>query len=152
MTSEQPSAAFSFILLRALGAKRTGFNLVETLVASAILSASVLALGAISTNALTDTSLNRHYEVAAAVIEKQLSMIDYTGIDQFVKADQTEGIVEEFEPGYRWEVSTQYRNVDNLYLVTIKVTWTERNRPYSVTAQTMLNGAGLLATSGTAQP
>ena len=44
-----------------LATKRTGFNLVETLVACVILSGSVLALAAISTNALTDTTLNAHY-------------------------------------------------------------------------------------------
>jgi len=127
------------------GTRWTGFNLVETLVATTILSGSVLALAAISTSALTDTTRNRHYELAAAVIEEQLSMIDYMGIDQFIKLDQTEGINEDVEPGYHWKVSTEYDGTDNLYLVTITVTWTERNRPYSVTAQTMLDGTGLAA-------
>jgi len=40
--------------------------------------------------------------------------------------------------------------------VTITVTWVERNRPYSVTAQTMLDGmsqaAAAPATSETVQP
>lgn len=123
------------------------FNLVETLVASAILSGSVLALGAISTHGLTATRLNRHYEVAAMLIERHLNTIDCAGIDQFIEADQMEGVFEEFEPGYQWQVSTEYRGIDNLYLVTMTVTWVERNRPYQVTAQTMLNGAGLTLTS-----
>ena len=127
--------------------------MVETLVATVILSGAVLALGAISTNALTDTRLNRHYEVAAAIAERQLGMIDFAGIDQFIKLDRTEGIDEESEPGcpYQWKVTTAYQNTDNLYLVTISVSWMEGKRTYSVTAQTMLNGSGLLATSGTTQ-
>lgn len=127
------------------GTRGTGFNLVETLVASVILSGSVLALAAISTNAVTDTTLNRHYEMAAAAIDEQLSMIDYVGIDQFIKLDQTEGVKEDSEPQYHWQVSTEYRGTDNLYLVSITVTWIERNRPYSVTAQTMLDGTGQTA-------
>jgi len=141
-----------------LGTRWMGFNLVETLLATTILSGSVLALAAISTNALTDTTLSRHYEMAASVIDEQLSMIDFLGIDQFIKLDQTEGIkvitldpteqdTEDSGPQYRWQVSTEYRNIDNLYLVTITVTWIERNRPYSVTAQTMLDGTGLAATT-----
>jgi Tfp pilus assembly protein PilV len=125
----------------------TGFNLVETLVASMILSGSVLALAAITTNALTDTTRNRHHEMAAAVIDEQLSMIDYMGIDQFLKLDQTEGVDEKSEPSYHWKISTTYQSTDNLYLVTITVTWAEGKRPYSVTAQTMLDGTGLAATT-----
>ena len=137
-----------------LRTRRSGFNLVETLVACVILSGSVLALAAISTNAVTDTTLNAHYETAAAVADQQLTMIDYMGIDQFLKLDQAEGVNSEFEPGYHWKVSTELQNVDNLYLVTITVTWMERNRPYSITAQTMLDGTGQTAitTSQAPQP
>jgi Tfp pilus assembly protein PilV len=137
-----------------LGTRRAGFNLVETLVACMILSGSVLALAAVSTNALTDTALNAHYEIAAAVTDEQLTMIDYMGIDQFLKLEQAEGMNEQFEPGYHWKASTEYQGTDNLYLVTITVTWVERNRSYSVTTQTMLDGTGQAAITPlqTAQP
>lgn len=138
-----------------LGTRWTGFNLVETLVATLILSGSVLALATISTNALTDTTRNRHYEQAAAIIDEQLSMIDYVGIDQLVKLDRTEGDNEDFGSAYHWKVSTEYEGTDNLYIVTITVTWLEGNRPYSVTAQTMLDGTGMGMTttpSETVQP
>src|SRR5512142_1299310 len=92
-----------------------GFNLVEALVATMILSGAVLTFGAISTNALSSTRLHRHYEGAAALIDKQLSLIDYMGIDAFIQAGQTEGIVEETEPAYRWVVSTEYQGTDDLY-------------------------------------
>jgi hypothetical protein len=49
-------------------------------------------------------------------------------------------VVEDFEPGYHWEVATEYLGIDSLYQVTITVTWLERNRPYSVSVQTRLNG------------
>ncbi len=118
-----------------------GFNLVEALVATMILSGAVLTLGAISTNALSGTRLHRHYEMAAALIDKQLSLIDYLGIDAFIEAGQTEGMVEEMEPAFHWSVATEYQNTDDLYLVAITVTWLEGLRPYSVTVQTMLDGS-----------
>lgn len=127
-----------------------GFSLVETIIAGMILSGAVLTLGAISTNALTDTGLNRHYAVAAALIDKQLSFIDYIGIDQFVETGQTDG-VEEFEPGYQWHVTTEYQGTDNLYLVTITMTWAEGRRSHSLTVQTMLDGTGLATQTTTTQ-
>jgi hypothetical protein len=129
--------------------RRSGFNLVETIVASVILSGAVLALGAISSRGLTDTRLNRHYEVAASVIDKQLTLIDSIGIDQFIEQGQSEGTIEELDPGYTWAVGTEYYGVDNVYLVTITVQWLEHNRPRQVVAQTMLNGATTVATQTT---
>ncbi|OHB68212.1 MAG: hypothetical protein A2Y77_18390 [Planctomycetes bacterium RBG_13_62_9] len=123
-----------------------GFNLVETLVATVILSGAVLTFGAIGTNALSSTRLHRHYEVAASLIDRQLSVIDFAGIDQFIETGQTDGVFEEYEPGYHWSVTTEYQGTDNLYLVTITMSWLEGKRPYSVTAQTMLNGGGTLTT------
>lgn len=128
-----------------------GFNLVETLVAGAILSGTVLTVGAISTRALTGTKLNRQYETAASLIDKQLSLIDYMGIDQFVELGETEGVFEDFEPGYQWQATTEYQGVDSLYLVTLTVTWVDRNRPYSLSAQTMFDGESTYVEVGTAQ-
>lgn len=131
-----------------------GFSLIEALLATVILSGSVLALASISTNALNDTTLNRHYETAAGIIDEHLSLIDCIGIDQFLKRDQLEGENTDLEPGYRWEVTTEYEGTDNLYIVTITVTWLEGKRPYSIKAKTMLDGTGLAAmpAAGTVQP
>ena len=117
-----------------------GFTLVETVTASAILCGAVLTVGAISTRALSGTRLNRRYEMATALIDKQLSLIDYVGIDEFIELGQMEGVFEGVEPEYRWEVVTEYQDIDSLYLVTITVSWVEHNRPYSISANTMLDG------------
>ena len=119
---------------------KKGFSLIETLVASAILSGSVLTIGAISTMSLSGTRVNRRYEMALSLIDKQLSLIDYVGIDEFVELGQMEGDFEEVEPGYHWEVATEYQDIDSLYLVTITVSWVDGNRPYSLSVDTMLNG------------
>ncbi len=117
-----------------------GFNLIETLVASAILSGAVLTVGAISTNALSMVRLNRQYETAATIADKQLRMIDYIGVDDFVEMGQTEGDVEDFEPGYHWEVAAEYQEIDSLYLITIKVSWAEMNRIRTLVVETMIDG------------
>lgn len=132
-------------MMRAKRNKR-GFTLVETITASVILCGAVLAVGAISTQSLGETRLNRQYEVAAMLANRQLTMIDYVGVENFIESGQMEGDIEEFEPGYRWEVVTESQGIDNLYLVNITVSWVERNRPYSVSVDTMLNGIGVLGT------
>ena len=119
---------------------KRGFTLVETVAASAILCGAVLTVGAISTRSLSGTRLNRRYEMATALIDKQLSLIDYVGIDEFVELGQMEGVFEEVGPEYHWEVVTEYQDIDSLYLVTITVSWVEHNRPYSISADTMLDG------------
>jgi Tfp pilus assembly protein PilV len=121
-----------------------GFTLVETILASVILCGAVLTLGAIGTRCLGQTRLNRQYEVAATLLDKQLTMIDYVGIEEFIELGQMEGEFEEFEPGYHWKVVTASQEIDNLYLVRITVSWVERKRPYSVSVDTMFNGKGIL--------
>lgn len=128
---------------------KRGFTLVETLTASIILCGAVLTLVAITTRSLTATRLNRQYEIASSVIDRQLRLLDYVGIDEFIEIGRAEGVVEDFEPGYHWEVTTEYQGIDSLYLVTITVTWVERNRPYSVSVETMLNGMSTYVSTGT---
>lgn len=129
-------------MIRAIKNKR-GFSLIETLVASAILSGAVITIGAISTMSVSGTRLNRRYEMAASLLDKQLNMIDYIGIDEFIDIGQLEGEFEGYEPAYRWEVVTEYQDIDSLYLVTITVSWVDGNRPYSISADTMLDGVSV---------
>lgn len=121
-----------------------GFTLVEAIAASVILCFAVMMLVSGSTQALSETSLNRQHEVAAALLDKQLTMIDYMGIEEFIEFGQMEGDFEEFEPGYYWRVVTESQATDNLYQVTITMSWVDRNRRYSVSVDTMLNGKGIL--------
>ena len=128
---------------------KRGFTLVETIVASTILCGAVLTIGAICSRSLTTTRLNRRYETALTLIDRQLSLIDYVGIDEFIALGQMEGSFEDYAPGYTWQVATQYEDIDSLYLVTITVSWLEHNRPHSVSIETMLDGISLYADTGT---
>ncbi len=121
-----------------------GFTLVETILASVILCASILALGAISTRSLSGTKLNRQYETAVGWAERQLVMIDYIGVEDFIESGRTEGDFDNYEPVYHWQVSTQSIGIDNLYQVKVVVSWIGGTRQYNVTADTRLNGTGRL--------
>jgi len=122
----------------------SGFSLVETLVAGTILSGSVLAVLAASTSCIGTTRLNRQYERAASLVEKQLSLIDFIGIDDFVDSGELEGVSEESETTYHWQVESEYQDIDSLYRLTMAVTWIDRGRPRRLVVETMLNGESLV--------
>jgi prepilin-type N-terminal cleavage/methylation domain-containing protein len=133
-----------------------GFTLVEVIAASIILCGVVLIAGAIGTRSLVGTRLNRRYELAASLADKQLSLIEYVGIDSVVEMGQLDGDSEESGCLYHWEIKTEYQEIDNLYLVTATVSWIEANHPYSLSVDTMFDGTTLAeettgTTSGTAQ-
>ena len=123
--------------------KTIGFTLVEVVASSIILCGAVMIVGAIGTQALTGTHLNRRYEMAASLADKQLSLIDYIGIDSIVEMGQAEGEYEDSNYTYNWRIDTEYQEIDSLYLVTLTVSWIDRNRPYSISVDTMLNGETL---------
>jgi prepilin-type N-terminal cleavage/methylation domain-containing protein len=128
---------------------KRGFTLIETIVASTILCGAVLTIGAICSRSLTSTRLNRRYETALTLIDRQLNLIDYIGIDEFIAIGQMQGSFEDYAPGYTWTVTTEYEDIDSLYLVTITVSWLEQNRPHNVTVETMFDGVSMYASTGT---
>jgi prepilin-type N-terminal cleavage/methylation domain-containing protein len=136
------------------GPKRNtrGFTLVEVIAASVILCGAVMLVGTIGTQAMTGTRLNRRYEMAVSLIDKQLSLIDYVGIDAFIESGELEGESEDYGYALHWQVETEYQEIDSLYMVRITVSWVDRNRPYSISVDTMFDGVTLMeeAESGAA--
>jgi prepilin-type N-terminal cleavage/methylation domain-containing protein len=127
---------------------KNGFTLVEVISASIILCGAVMIVGAIGTRTLIGTRLNRRYEMAASLIDKQLSLIDYIGIDSIVEMGRMDGEFEDSGYSYNWQIETEYQEIDSLYLVTVTASWVEGNRPYSLSVDTMLDGETLMEESG----
>lgn len=123
---------------------RPGFTLVETIAASTILCMAVLALGAISTRSLGSMRLNRQYEEAASLADKQLAFIDFIGIEDFIEAGQMQGESKGFTRTYYWRAATAYEGTDNLYEVAVTVSWLDHRQVRSISVNTMLNGTGQL--------
>lgn len=133
--------------------RNKGFTLIETIVASTILCGSVLTITAVCSQAMANTRLNRQYETALLLADRQLSLIDYVGIDEFIDLGSYEGDFDkkDFQPLYSWKATIQYENLDDLYYVTVTVNWTDHNRPYSISIDTMLNGISIYAETDTGQ-
>ena len=118
----------------------TGFTLVEVIAASVILCGAVMLVGRIGTQAMTGTKLNRRHEMACSIIDKQLTMIDYIGIDSYIQSGETSGQSDDLGYSFTWQVESEYQELDSLYSVKIRVSWLEGNRPYSIIVETMFDG------------
>jgi type II secretory pathway pseudopilin PulG len=86
---------------------RAGFTLIEAIAGAGILAFAVIMLVAGTTRALAGARLNRQRELAAALLDRQLAMIDYIGIEEFIELGQMEGEFDEFEGEYVWEVAVE---------------------------------------------
>jgi len=126
-------------------AVRKGFSLVEMVVAAVLLSGAVVTLCAISNKSLGGVKLNRENEVAWQLLDRQLTFIDYIGVEQFIEAGQLEGgFGDEEDRGtvYYWSSDITEGEADNIYRVDMAVYWTAGNRTGKVSASTFFNGTG----------
>lgn len=127
---------------------RRAFTLVETLAAALILSIAAVTIGAITTRSLQSTAANGQYETAWQLLDRQLTVIDYIGIDEFIAHGQMDGEFQDVEPAYKWEVETAGGDYDNLEVVQITVSWHSEGRRHLISAETMFNGEGSLVLTG----
>jgi len=131
------------------------FSLVEVIIASVILSTAVVALCAVGNKSMTGVKRNREYEQAWELMDKQFTMISNAGIDQFLKADRFEGQVGEEDSSqarsgekvtqantHYWRAQVQEGEADNIYEVTLTISWGPENRPRNISVTTRFNGLG----------
>ena len=124
---------------------RAGFSLVEMVAAAVLLSGAVVTLCAISNKSLGGVKLNRENEMAWQLLDRQLTLIDYVGVEQFIEAGQSEGRFGDEEDGqtvYYWSSDITEGEADNIYRVDMVVYWTAGIRAGKVSAATVFNGTG----------
>jgi Tfp pilus assembly protein PilV len=125
--------------------KHKGFTLLEALLAGVILGLAVVTISGLSTRCLAQTQVNREYAAAWHVLDRQLTAIDYAGINRFVQEGIKEGQIKGFGPTFYWKVQATPQKQGSLYLVEIKVSWTGLNGRHEVSAETMLNKQSVAA-------
>jgi prepilin-type N-terminal cleavage/methylation domain-containing protein len=130
-----------------------GFSLVEMVVASTILSMGVITICAISTRSLSRVRLNREREVAWDLLDRQLTMIEYVGVDNFLRAGTLEGKFSAVKnmPEYNWQIVLKEHEITGLIRVYAAVAWGEKTRRRQITAQTVMSGTALADAAATDQ-
>lgn len=116
-----------------------GFSLIEALVAAMILSASTITLGAICSKCIRNSVLSRQYYRAWELLDRQLMLIDYVGLDKFISNNKMRSVIQEENQNYIWEIQIEEYKIKGLYKVDITVKWPADSPKYTISAATMLN-------------
>ena len=119
------------------------FSLVEMIAASIVLSGGVVALCTLNTSSFTSVRANRQLETAWAMLDRQLTIIDYMGLEEFLELKQFSGQIGPTEGNstvYYWNAELTEGTSDNLYTVELTVSWGPQGRIRSISAATVLNG------------
>ena len=124
--------------------KTRGFSLIETLVAAMLLSGGVVAICSLSGRSMTSVRANREYETGWDVLDRQLTVIDYIGVEEFLQIDQMSGKFggSKDGDGYQWAVEIEEEQIQGLYRVDITVGWVDGKKNREVSASTVLGGSG----------
>ncbi len=122
-----------------------GFSLIEMIVASIILSLAVVSVCAVSTKSMTSVRSNRDYEVAWDLLDRQLTIIDYTGIEEFINEGQMSGQFgdDDSDGTHYWSARCEEGEYDYLYNLDLTISWGPENAMRSISVSTVLNGAGI---------
>jgi hypothetical protein len=109
------------------------------MVAAVMLSGAAVVISAVTARSLHAAKLDTDYELAWQLLDRQLTLIDHIGIENFIRQGQMQGEFEQFQPPYQWFVSASPQDYPGLYLVRATVSWQTNNRTHSICTETMLN-------------
>lgn len=125
-----------------------GFSLIEMIVASIILSLAVVSICAVGTKSMTAVKFNREYEIAWDLLDRQLTIIDYAGIEEFINNGQMQGQFGGDDTGvtHYWSAICEEGDYDYLYNLELTVMWGSETSPSSISISTVFNGTGIETT------
>jgi type II secretory pathway pseudopilin PulG len=117
------------------------FTLIETVAASVLLSLSVVVLAGISVHSLRTAKEMTVYEQAWDLADRQLTMIDYMGIEDYLLLDgPTEGVFSGDGAEFTWTIDISETTQEFLYDVKVTVGWVEQRQLKTIRAQTRFSG------------
>ncbi|MBN1126379.1 MAG: hypothetical protein JXA82_15345 [Sedimentisphaerales bacterium] len=120
------------------------FSLIEMVAASTILSLGVITLCSLSVRNVTRIHDNQKEEMAWDILDRQMAMIDYVGIDSFVELGQLEGTLGSGDSPlgeYQWQAALQEGDYIGLYEVTMVISWGSERHKKAISASTMFLGS-----------
>ena len=111
---------------------KTGFTLLEVIIAVAIIGSSLaILLGAVNKNLLL-ASQSKNITIASFLAQRKMGEIEVEG---FPELGNQEGVFEE-QPEFRWYLSVQPYNIEQLgteiRIVILTVSWDEGNKEFTV--------------------
>jgi prepilin-type N-terminal cleavage/methylation domain-containing protein len=125
--------------------KARAFTLVEVIAASALLAIGVVVAAAITSRSLDALKFDTEYARAWEVLDRQLTIIEYIGIDTVVQKGITKGNFTEGDTNFAWSLAITEEPFDKLQRIDITVAWLRGSKSRSISASTMLDGSGVVS-------
>lgn len=116
------------------------FTLIETIAATLLLSLSVITLAGIGVHSLGTARSIVVYEKAWELADRQLTIVDYIGVGNYILNGPMEGTFEGDGMAFTWNLAFSETTLDSLYDVTVTVGWPENRGYKKIQAQTRLSG------------
>ncbi|MHC5082451.1 MAG: type IV pilus modification PilV family protein [Planctomycetota bacterium] len=121
--------------------KRKGVSLLETIMAAAILSGSVMMVCSLSGRSLRSVRLNQEYEKAWDTVNRQMVLIDEVGVESLVEVGGLNGQFKSPDgQSWQWTAQAEETEIEMLYDVVVEVQWLSGGRVCSVQCQSRLVG------------
>jgi hypothetical protein len=121
--------------------KHKGISLLETVTAATILATAVMTVCGLSAKGLRSVRLNQEQEKAWDYLDRQLVLIDTSGVATLAEAGTASGEIESFDGRlWRWTAEAAETELTGLYDVKVQVEWLSNKRLKQVTCCTRLCG------------
>ena len=115
--------------------RNRGFNLLETLLASALLAGAVVTIGTLSGRSLSSLRIDQETEKAWELADMQMKLIDASGVRNFQRMDRRSGTFEQDEK-YTWEIEIEELDIQHLFSADLKVRWNSGPKVRQIRCQT----------------
>jgi Tfp pilus assembly protein PilV len=117
---------------------RRGIVLVDVIVATILLGVSLTALIGMTGRALSAQRSGEQIQTAAMLLDEQLNLVLARGPDNYASRFETEGVCEEPYEAFKYNLAFSGGDGGDPYRVVATVTWMDRNKLQSVSAETMI--------------
>jgi len=125
-------------MARRPGPRAGGFTLVETLAAGMILAVAGATLSLSVRLGLQSLQRAADLQLAASLADRVLTKVDLLGPAAMLAEGPASGAFEPPDEGFAWTIAIDPPNADDLYRVTVTVTWDVRGTTRTVDVQTLL--------------
>lgn len=124
--------------VRSRGRRRHGVMLVDAIVATLLLAASLSVVLSLVSRALTTQRQGERLEVAAMLLDEQLQMVVARGPDDYAQRFGLEGRCEEPFEAYSYRLGIDAGKSGEAFVVRATISWEEGGRRYAESIETLV--------------
>src|SRR5689334_3095517 len=119
--------------------RRTGFTLIEVLVAGIILALAIGVMGTAVSRSYAALSDARDERRVSTLLDELMTKVDLIGPARISSEGPHSGNFDGADERFSWTIDVETRPIGHLYQVTATVKWTKGQQQMSRQAQTFLN-------------